>query len=99
MNTKLLITVLNRIFMIMFLALFLQACEFDDGTDTLDEDDEDVTVTYTTDSGVSTLENDDLYELIVNADSTILTLEDDISEVTLIGDSNYLLIDSDTSID
>ena len=97
-NSSSLLTLISRTLTIAFLALFLQACELDDGLDSSSDDDEQ-TVVYSTDSGTDTLDNDDLYELILRADSTYLILEDDISEITIQGDDNYLVIDSDTSID
>ena len=60
--------------------------------------DED-TVVYSTDGGTDTLTNDNLYELILRADSAYLILEDDISDITIQGDDNYIVIDEDTSID
>lgn len=81
---------------IVLMALFLQACQL--GED--DEDDGTVeTIIYSTDEGTPTITSNDLYELILKADDTISTLEDDIFEITVQGDENYVIIDSDTSID
>jgi len=95
-NSTSLMTIISRTLTITFMALFLQACELDDGTDS---NDDEQTVVYSTDDGTATLTNDDLYELILRADDTFLTLEDNISEITIQGDGNFLIIDSDTSID
>lgn len=92
-----LFTLISRTLTIAFTAFVLQGCELDIG-DNNSSDDED-TIVYSTDSGTDTIDNDDLYELILRADSTFLILEDNISEITVQGDDNYLVIDSDKSID
>ncbi|MEB8431080.1 hypothetical protein OO007_02495 [Cocleimonas sp. KMM 6892] len=94
--TKSAATLISRTLAITFLALFLQACELDDGTDSYDDD---VTIVYSTDDGTDTLDNDDVYELLLRADGAYLILEDNLSTITIQGDGNYLVIDSDTSID
>ena len=94
--TKSTATLISRTLAITFLALFLQACELDDGTDSYDDD---VTIVYSTDDGTETLDNDDVYELLLRADGAYLILEDNLSTITIQGDGNYLVIDSDTSID
>ncbi|WP_299879035.1 hypothetical protein [uncultured Cocleimonas sp.] len=96
-NSNSLRTLISRTLTIAFLALFLQGCELDDGTDSTDDDEQ--TVVYSTDGGTATLDNDDKYELILRADSTYLILEDNLTEISIQGDDNYLVIDSDTSID
>lgn len=95
-NSGFLMKIISRSLAITFLALFLQGCELDDGTDS---DDDEQTVVYSTDGGTSTLTNDSKYELILRADSSFLTLEDNITEITIQGDDNYLIVDEDTSID
>jgi len=95
-NSNSLRTLISRTLTIAFLALFLQGCELDDGTDSTDDEQ---TVVYSTDGGTATLDNDDKYELILRADSTYLILEDNLTEISIQGDDNYLVIDSDTSID
>ncbi|MEB8431073.1 hypothetical protein OO007_02460 [Cocleimonas sp. KMM 6892] len=94
-NSNSLRTLISRTLTIAFLAVFLQGCELDDGTDS---DDDEQTVVYSTDGGTDTLDNDDKYELILRADSTYLILEDNLTEISIQGDDNYLVIDSDTSI-
>ena len=96
-SSKSLLTLISRTLTIAFLALFLQACELDDGTDS-NNDGED-TIVLSTDDDTRTITNDDLYELILRADGTFIILEDNISEITIQGDDNFLTIDSDTSID
>ena len=96
-NSSSLLTLISRTLTIVFMALFLQACELDNGTDSTDDGEE--TVVYSTDDGTDTLTNNDLYELILRADSAYLILEDNISDITIQGDDNFLVIDSDTSID
>ncbi len=96
-NSSSLVTLIGRTLTIALMALFLQACELDDGTDSTDSGEK--TVVYSTDDGTDTLTNDDLYELILRADSAYLILEDNLSEITIQGNDNFLVIDSDTSID
>ncbi|WP_299879015.1 hypothetical protein [uncultured Cocleimonas sp.] len=90
-----LLSFMNRLLMITFMTVLLQACQSDADTESTDIIQ---TVAYSTDDGRGILSNDDQYELLLRADSTYLTLEDDISDITIQGDGNYLVIDSDTNI-
>lgn len=82
--------------MITILALLLQGCE---GFEDTEEDGDEDIVVFSTDDGTTTITNDDIYEFILRADDSYVTLEDNISEITIQGNGNYLTIDSDTSID
>ena len=81
---------------VLLMAFLLQACQL--GED--DADDGVVTsVVYTTDDGEATIDSQDIYEMLIKANDTLITLKDDISKITIQGNLNYVTIDSDTAID
>ncbi len=92
-------TLITRTLSIAFMALLLQACELDDGLDS--SSDKNEKVTYTKDDSVATIRppnTNKSYEFLLKADDTILTLKDNLSEITVQGNENNLTIDSDTRI-
>lgn len=77
-------------------SLILQGCQLgeDDGLT-----DEVETVIYSTDEGEPVITSSGTYKMVLKADDTYTTLKDDISEITVQGNINTIVISEDTSIE
>ncbi|MFT6153408.1 MAG: hypothetical protein ACJA0E_000218 [Bermanella sp.] len=88
----------NQAILVALMALFLQGCQLGDDEDGTDE----IDIVYLTEDSVvgTTLSNSNSsYELVLQADSNIVILENDIVKISIKGDGNTVTIDSDTLID
>jgi hypothetical protein len=89
----------NQTILVFLTALFLQACQLGDEEDT-DADEVEIQYLIVDDVVGKTLTGDDgPYELVLQANGNLVTLEDDVTKITVKGDTNTITIDSDTAID
>jgi hypothetical protein len=91
---------LSQTLSVLLMALFLQGCQL--GQDDEEDDGTIVTEFITTDGTDETIggsiSNSETYELVVIAGKNYLTLEGDLSSISIQGHNNTFIIDSDTAI-
>jgi len=74
----------------------LTGCTVDDESSSEESDAEEITISI--DGSNSTITNSSVYELIISGNHNTLSLEDNLNDITISGDSNILTVQEDSQL-